>query len=176
MTASPPGATLIVREAPHASIHAERRCAMREDRTLQSEVMRELEHDPAVDTAHIGVSVRDAAVTLTGRVASYSERVHAVRAAERVYGVRAVADELVLDVRYPPGSDDSTVAEAIAHALRWNIDVPDTVEAEVARGLVTLRGEVEWAGQVEQARRTVETVPGVRGVSSTITVRHPAEA
>ena len=50
---------------------------MREDRTLQAEVMRELERNPAVDPAHIGVSVRDAAVTLTGRVSSYSERVEA---------------------------------------------------------------------------------------------------
>ena len=146
---------------------------MTEDRTLQSEVMRELELDPVVDAAHIGVSVRDAAVTLTGRVASYSEHVHALHAAERVYGVRAVADELVLDAPQTPPSGDSELAGAIAHALRWETEVPDTIEAEVARGLVTLRGTAEWPSQVEAARKRVQAVPGVRGVTSAVTSRHP---
>ena len=145
---------------------------MREDRTLQSEVMRELERDSVVDAAHIGVSVRDAAVTLTGKVDSYNEHVHALKAAERVYGVRAVADELTLDVPRPLAVDDSAIAEAISHALHWNEEIPDTLEAEVARGLVTLRGQAEWSRQVEEAQAVVHDIPGVRGVSSAVVVRH----
>lgn len=143
---------------------------MREDRTLQSDVMRELERDPAVDAAHIGVSVRDRAVTLAGKVSSYDERVHAVKAAERVYGVRAIADELEIRLPRSHARDDSAVAEAIAHALRWNNEVPDTVDAEVSHGLVTLRGEVDWPFQAEQAKRVVQSITGVRGVTSAITV------
>lgn len=144
---------------------------MREERTLQSDVMRELERDPAVDAAHIGVSVRDGAVTLTGRVSGYAERVHAVAAAERVYGVRAVADELQLDVPREP-VDDTDIARMIAHTLRWDPDVPDTVEAEVAHGLVTLRGMAEWPREVERAMQVVQGITGVRGVSSAVAVRH----
>jgi osmotically-inducible protein OsmY len=144
---------------------------MREDRTLQSDVMRELEWDPAVDAAHIGVSVRDGAVTLTGKVSGYAERVHAMKAAERVYGVRAIADELKIELPRSHARDDSAVAEAIAHMLRWNNDVPDTVEAEVSHGLVTLRGKVEWPFQADQAKRAVQSVTGVRGVMSAIVVK-----
>ena len=147
---------------------------MRQDRTFQSDVMRELEQDSVVDAAHIGVSVRDAAVTLTGKVSSHNERVHAVQAAERVYGVRAVADKLTLVVPAGLGADDSAIAEAIAHALRWNDGIPDTVEAEVSRGLVTLRGQAEWPSQIDRARLVVRSIPGVRGITSAATVRHPA--
>jgi osmotically-inducible protein OsmY len=136
--------------------------------------MHELELDPLVDAAHIGVSVREAAVTLTGRVASYGEHVQALKAAERVYGVRAVADKLSVDGPDFAHRDDSVTAEAIAHALRWDDEVPDTLEAEIANGLVTLRGEAEWPAQVERARRVVAKVAGVRGVTSAATVRHDA--
>ncbi len=145
---------------------------MREDRTLQADVMRELERNPAVDPAHIGVSVRDAAVTLTGRVSSYNERVEAIRAVERVYGVRAIADQMLLDAPGSAGGDDSLIAEAIAHALRWNDAIPDTIEAEVSGGLVTLRGQAEWPVEVDRARRVVQKIDGVRGVSSAVTLRH----
>ncbi len=86
------------------------------DSELQSAVMQELEFDPQVDAAHIGVSAKDGAVTLTGHVSSYSEKVAAVRAAERVYGVRAVADEIKVKL---PGSDvrdDTEIAAEIARA------------------------------------------------------------
>jgi osmotically-inducible protein OsmY len=149
----------------------EGRSAMSEDRSIQAEVMRELERDPELDPAHIGVSVRNAGVTLSGWVSSRSERVHVLRAAERVYGVRAIADELTLDLPTRP-VDDTLIAESIAHMLRWRDEIPDTVEAEVAHGLVTLTGMAEWPFQVEEARRVVKGVTGVRGVTSTITVRH----
>jgi osmotically-inducible protein OsmY len=141
------------------------------DIQLQQEVLRELEWDPEVDAAHIGVSVKDGAVTLTGHVSSYSEKLAAVRAAERVYGVKAVADEI--EVRLPGSSarDDTDIAEAIAQVLRWNALVPDTVEAEVRKGFVTLRGEVDWSYQREAAERAVRDVKGVKGVSNLITVK-----
>jgi osmotically-inducible protein OsmY len=141
------------------------------DKQLQQEVLRELEWDPQVDAAHIGVSVEDGAVTLTGHVSSYSEKLAAVRAAERVYGVKAIADEI--EVRLPGSAarDDTDIAEAIAQVLRWNTLVPDTVEAEVRQGFVTLRGDVEWSYQRSAAERAVRDVKGVKGVSNLITVK-----
>lgn len=149
---------------------------MDSDKELQAAVMRELEWDPAVDAAHIGVIAKDGAVTLTGYVSSYSEKIAAVRAAERVYGVKAVADEI--EVRLPGSDvrDDSAIAEAVAHNLRWNNLIPDTVEAEVRNGIVTLRGEVEWSYQRAAAERAVRDVKGVVGVSNLITVKRAVKA
>jgi hypothetical protein len=56
--------------------------------------------------------------------------------------------------------DDSAIAEAIAQRFRWITVIPDTVEAEVRNGVVTLRGQVQWTvtnlitvkPQVERAR------------------------
>jgi osmotically-inducible protein OsmY len=144
---------------------------MDQDKSLQEAVMKELEWDPKVDAAHIGVSVKDGAVTLSGHVSSYSEKFAAVRAAERVFGVKAVADEI--EVRLPGSSirDDSDLAEQIARVLRWNTNVPDTVEAEVRDGWVTLRGEVEWSYQRDAAKRAVRDLTGVKGVTNLITVK-----
>jgi osmotically-inducible protein OsmY len=144
---------------------------MANDKALQEAVLKELEWDPKVNAAHIGVSVKNGAVTLTGHVPSYSEKMAAVRAAERVFGVTAVADEI--EVKLPGSSvrDDSDLAEQIARELKWNTYVPETVEAEVRKGWVTLRGEVEWSHQRTAAERAVRDVTGVKGVSNLITVK-----
>jgi osmotically-inducible protein OsmY len=141
------------------------------DKSLQEAVMKELEWDPKVDPAHIGVSVKDGAVTLSGHVSSFAEKMAALRAAERVYGVKAVADEL--EIRLPGSSvrDDTDIAEHIAKALRWNTLVPDSVNAEVRDGHVTLRGEVEWMYQREAAEREVRDVTGVKSVINIISIK-----
>jgi osmotically-inducible protein OsmY len=141
-----------------------------DDKALQEAVRRELEWDPKVNAAHIGVIAKDGAVTLTGHVDSYTEKLAAVRAAERVYGVKAVADEI--EVRLPGSNvrDDEDLAEAIAEAFRWNEFVPDTVTAEVKNGIVTLRGTAEWEYQRSAAERAVRDLTGVRGVTNLITV------
>jgi len=147
-----------------------------DDKVLQTAVMNELRWDPAVDAAHIGVSVESGAVTLTGHVSSYSEKYAAVRAAERVYGVRAVADEI--EVKLPSSSerDDTDIAEAIASTMRWNVLVPETVDVEVRNGYVTLRGEAVWNFQREAAERLVRDVIGVKGVTNLITVQPKVKA
>ncbi|MGZ4316619.1 MAG: BON domain-containing protein [Gaiellaceae bacterium] len=141
------------------------------DKRLQEAVMRELEWDPKVDSAHIGVSAKDGAVTLTGHVTTYSEKMAAVRAAERVYGVKAVADELEVKLSSLTKRDDTDIAEEIARELRWNTTIPDAVDAEVRDGWVTLRGEVEWTYQKNAAERAVRDVAGIRGVSNLITIK-----
>ena len=104
------------------------------DKTIEDAVRHELEWDPEVRAAHIAVSARDGAVVLAGNVSSYAERTAAVRAAERIYGVRAVADQI--EVKLPGGSvgDDAEIAETILRQLRANTLVPDTVKVEVRNG------------------------------------------
>jgi osmotically-inducible protein OsmY len=144
---------------------------MGSDERLKREVERELEWDPEVDAAHIAVIVENGAVTLTGYVSKYPEKVEAVRAAERVLGVRAVADEIEVRLPGADAQDDTAIAKAITHSFEWNTRVPDTVKAEVRDGVVTLRGEVEWEYERNAAERAVRYVRGVKGISNLIVVK-----
>jgi Predicted periplasmic or secreted lipoprotein len=141
------------------------------DKTLKEAVMRELEWDPSVEAAHIGVIAKDGAVTLTGKVPTYSQKWAAVRAAERVFGVRAVADELEVKLSSLNTRDDQDIAEQIARTFEWSTTVPDTVEAEVRKGWVTLKGDVDWSYQRDEAERAIRHITGVTGVSNLIVVK-----
>src|SRR5215472_13080958 len=93
---------------------------MKSDSQVREEVIQELRWDPQVtDPDAIGVAVKDGAVTLTGAVSTYAQKFAAVRAASRVYGVKAVADELTVKPTGEP-RDDSDIARAIAHILDNN--------------------------------------------------------
>ena len=85
---------------------------MKTDSQLQRDVMKELEWEPRIEAAHIGVAAKDGVITLSGSVPSYWEKYEAVRAAKRVYGVKAVVDEI--DVKLPGFSErtDTDIAEA----------------------------------------------------------------
>jgi osmotically-inducible protein OsmY len=143
---------------------------MSQDKILQSAVIAELDWDSKVDATHIGVSAIDGAVTLTGYVPADDDKVAAVRAAERVKGVKAVADDLAVQVLLPGTFTDAEIAEQIARRRSWNPGFPETIEAEVADGHVTLRGEVDWSHQRELAERAVGNLLGVRGVANEIHV------
>lgn len=148
---------------------------MRTDGAIRDDVISELVWDPQViDPGTIGVAVTDGAVSLTGHVSSYAEKMAAARAAERVDGVKAVANELQVTLAGSP-PDDSDIARAIAHVVEWNVAVPeDKVQALVQGGWVTLEGEVEHHHQRREVERMVRQVRGVIGVTDTITVKSAA--
>ena len=142
------------------------------DVDLQRDILDELEWEPSVNAAHIGVTVKDGVVTLTGHVPSYAEKYAAERAAKRVHGVMAVANEL--DVKLPGSSQrtDQDIATACVNALKANISVPrDKVKVIVNKGWVTLEGEVEWQYQKTAAESSVRYLSGVVGVTNLITVK-----
>src|SRR6202035_1667971 len=145
---------------------------MKTDSELRDDVISELQWDPQItDPNAIGVAVQDGAVTLTGNVPTYAQRLAAARAAERVYGVKAVANDLKVKL---PGSprDDSDIARAIAHVLEWNVQVPEgKVHARVENGWVTLEGEVDYEFQRREVERMVRNVRGVIGVTNSIMVK-----
>ncbi len=144
---------------------------MKSDSQIREEVIQELRWDPQVtDPDAIGVAVKDGAVTLTGAVSTYAQKFAAVRAASRVYGVKAVADELAVKPTGEP-RDDSDIARAIAHILDNNTQIPEgKVHAQVRAGWVTLNGEVEWQYQRLEVERMVQHVRGVVGISNNIIV------
>ena len=147
---------------------------MKSDSEIRDDVINELRWDPQItEPDAIGVAVNDGAVTLTGHVSTYAERLAAARAAERVYGVKAVANDLKVKLSGAP-RDDSDIARAIAHVLEWNVQVPEgKVHARVSDGWVTLDGEVEYEYQRHEVERMVRNVRGVVGVTDLITVKPP---
>ena len=145
---------------------------MKTDLDLKDDVLDELGWEPSVNAAHIGVSVRDGIVTLTGHVPSFGEKYAVERAAKRVYGVKAVADEL--DVKLPGSAvrTDEDIATACVNALKGDYTVPDEkIKVVVSNGWVTLEGEVDWQYQRDDANRAVRFLTGVKGVSNKLTVK-----
>jgi len=145
---------------------------MKNDSELQRDVLDELKWEPAVTAAHIGVTAKQGIVTLTGHVPSYVEKTHAEMAATRVYGVKAVANEL--DVKLP-GSlkrTDEDIAASCANGLAENYSVPnDKVKCLVRDGWVTLSGQVDWYFQKMAAEDSVRYLAGVRGISNNVTLK-----
>jgi osmotically-inducible protein OsmY len=143
---------------------------MSDDALLQA-VRAELEHDPEVNARHVGVSVVDGAVLLTGYVPLDDEKRAAVRAAERVDGVEAVADELDVQRLLPGEFTDAEIAEEIAHRRARNPEIPTSVAIEVREGHATLRGEVDSAEQRAVAEHMVRNLLGIRSVDNEVVVR-----
>jgi osmotically-inducible protein OsmY len=144
----------------------------RPDEQIQRDVLVELKWDARVQPNEIGVSVKNGVVTLTGTVDSYLKKWAAEEAAHRVRGVKAVANDIQVTL---PGADERTdteIAEAVVRSLQWDAAVPlDKLDITVSNAWVTLRGEVEWQYQKEDAERVVRRLKGVKGISNLIVVR-----
>ncbi|TAM77429.1 BON domain-containing protein [bacterium] len=139
---------------------------------VQHDVIEELAWEPSVDAADVGVAVRDGIVTLSGRVASYHDKVAAERAALRVDGVRGVANQLEIDLPGPRVHTDQDIAEAALHSLGWDIRVPsDRLKIVVKDAWITLTGEVDWHYQRDAALEDVRRLHGVRGIVDEVTIR-----
>jgi osmotically-inducible protein OsmY len=138
------------------------------DVKVRDAVLRQLEWDPEVDAGAIGVAAKEGTVTLTGLIGTYSGKLAAERAAKRVRGVRAVANDI--EVRLKLERPDSDVAADVARALELRSFIPDSVQAAVHGGHVTLTGKVDWLSQKREAEKALRHVKGLRGVANHITV------
>jgi osmotically-inducible protein OsmY len=136
----------------------------------------ELDFEPSVNAAHIGVGVHDGVVTLTGFVASYAEKLTAERAARRVFGVKAIAQEIEVRLPSDKKTEDDEIAKRAVDILKWRVGLPaDQITIKVEKGVVTLDGEVDWQFQRAQAENALHTLTGVAGVVSLIRVRSRAQ-
>lgn len=145
---------------------------MKTSAELKTDVQDELAFEPSLDEAGIGVAVTDGVVTLTGHVKNYAEKVSAERAVKRVSGVHGMANDLAVELW--PGSrhDDTDIAHAAVHALRWNAWLPqDAVTVTVKDGWVTLEGSLAWQYQKQEAENAVTHLHGVKGVTNQIAVK-----
>src|SRR5262245_52094459 len=136
------------------------------DTRIRDLVTLELAWDAAVDASAIGVTAKDRTVTLTGYVDTYICKLAAERAAKRVRGVRAVANDI--EVRPKVGRTDADIARDVVRSLELRSTVPDNVQATVHHGHVTLTGEAMWEFQRRDAEKAVRHIRGVVGVVNRI--------
>jgi osmotically-inducible protein OsmY len=147
----------------------------RNDKELQTSVIDELSYNPSIDAAHLVVLANDGVVTLSGEVASLPEWHAAKRAALRVAGVKALAEDMVVRDAGKPGTKDADLAETANQMLNAAVDVPsDTVKARVRDHAITLSGTVTWQYQREAAARAVMYIRGVTAVANTISLASTA--
>jgi osmotically-inducible protein OsmY len=150
---------------------------MRTASELQRDVLDEMNWQPGLPAGGIGVSAHGGVVTLTGHVQSFAQKTEAEKVAKRVYGVRGVANDLVVQLHSSHERDDTAIAEAAVKALKWHTGVPeDRVQVTVRNGWLTLEGEVDSYHQKANALRAVHDLIGVIGVSTLITITATATA
>jgi osmotically-inducible protein OsmY len=146
------------------------------DLELKSNVLAELDWEPSVDAARIGVCVENGVVTLTGHVAVFAEKQLAEEAAKRVKGVKAVANDIEVLLGKHHQRDDTDIAAAAVRALEWNAKVPhENLQVTVMGGRVHLEGVVQHNHQKELAERIVRSLVGVRGVTNAVRVEPSQE-
>ena len=150
---------------------------MKTDSQLQQDVMAELKWEPAVHATQIGVEVKNGVVTLAGEVGSYTEKLNAERAAQRVHGVKALAVEMKVKLSESGQRTDADIAASAKNILGWTSSLPaDAVKVMIEGGWLTLSGEVEWQYQRQEAADSLRYLAGVTGVSNQITIKPSASA
>ena len=144
---------------------------MKTDLKLKQDILAELEYEPSVNAADIGVLVKDGSVTLNGFVRTFGEKWDAVSVAKRVAGVKAVADDITVRLPNSHFRTDGEIAADAASAIGLSSLIPKgAVDVTVRQGWVTLAGSVEWWYQKEAAQEVVRNVTGVKGISNGITI------
>jgi osmotically-inducible protein OsmY len=145
---------------------------MDSDRRIQQDVEDELEWDPSIEQAGVGVAVQNGIVSLSGRVTTFAEKYRAERAVLSVRGVRAVANDLEVAVAPRPGRSDAQIAAAALTALALSVTIPkDQVKVVVRDGAVILDGTVDWEYQRLAATHSVRDLEGVKQVVNLIALR-----
>lgn len=145
------------------------------DLDLRCNVMDELDFEPAVHSANIGVAAEGGIVTLSGHVGSYAEKLAAEKAAGRVRGVKAIADQIKVRFAEDKKMADDEIAHRVVSILRWSAVVPeDAVTVRVQDGWVRLSGEVKWNYQRNTVEALIHKLSGIKGMVNGITIKpHP---
>ncbi|MGA2861984.1 MAG: BON domain-containing protein [Steroidobacteraceae bacterium] len=148
---------------------------MKTDTQLRHDVEAQLDWDPRFDSQGIGVAVKNGVVALSGHVNSYADRWAAQDATQSVAGVKAIANELAVNLSSDATRSDPEIAEAALHALNANVSVPGTgIKVVVHDGWVTLSGEVSFWFQRDAAERAITHLRGVKGLANDITIKPQA--
>ena len=144
---------------------------MKTNEELQRDVQNAIKWEPQLHAAEIGVTAKDGVITLMGSVDAYFKKIEAENAAKNVDGVKAVVEEI--EVRYSNSAkSDEDIANDAIQALIYNLKVPhESIQIKVAKGWVTLEGQVTWNYQKEGAEKSIGHLTGVKGVTNHIKIK-----
>jgi len=149
---------------------------MRKNEDLQKDVQDAIKWEPLLNAAEIGVTVKDGIVTLTGIVDSYAKKSEAETAAKNILGVKAIVEKIEIKIGLSGTKNDNEIAVDVIHAFKWNWEVPsDRIKVKVEHGWITLEGEVQWNYQKEAAKKSVNNILGVKGITNSITIKSETE-
>jgi osmotically-inducible protein OsmY len=141
------------------------------DKELRQAVIDELEFEQSIDAADIGVAAENSVVTLSGHVPTYAQKMAAERAAWRVKGVKAIAEEIQVRLPGDKKQNDDEIAQRALSVLAWGTSVPrDAIRVTVQHGIVTLTGEVHWNYQRAAAEANIRRLSGVTAVINSVTL------
>jgi osmotically-inducible protein OsmY len=141
------------------------------DDELTAYVSDELFWDPKVDNAEIAVSASDGKITLRGTVGSLHQKREAKKAAQRVYGVTSVDNQLQVRLLNDQRRSDAELRGDVLQALMLDSLVPTTVDAKVEDGFVTLSGTADWQYQRDEAEFVAENIAGALDVLDEIELK-----
>jgi len=144
---------------------------LRSDDQLRDDIHKELKSDPRVTESNFRISVKDGAVTLTGKASNYAEKLAALETTKHLPGVKEVIEDIEVRLSFTQQRRDEEIKQTILDALTWNLWAPKGIGVAVERGWVTLTGEVNWEFQKKEAENIVRDLMGVRGVSSLISIK-----
>ncbi len=150
---------------------------MKADSKIQEDVIDELQWEPRVEHANIGVAVKDGIVTLSGFVSSYTSKISAEKAARRVKGVRGLAEEIEVRFSGEAKTSDPEIAKRIADIFEWSTTIPHKkIDIKVEHGWVTLSGRMDWHYQATAAKGAADRISGVKGVTNLIQISNAASS
>jgi len=145
---------------------------MKTNEVLQKDVQDAIKWEPLLSAAEIGVTAKDGIITLTGTVDSYSKKLEAEDAAKNVAGVQAVVEKITIQYGSTWQKSDNEIATEVLNALKGNWQIPnDAVKVKVESGWITLEGELNWNYQKEAAKKLINNLAGVIGVTNNITIK-----
>lgn len=145
---------------------------MKNDSQIQNDVIDQLKWQPELNPSEIGVFVKNGVVTLTGIVDTYSKKMAAERAARKVAGVEAVAEEIQVGASPYYLRTDTELAEAVVSAMKWHsVLYENKIRVKVENTVVTLEGEVEWDYQRRAAKSAIENLFGITAINNFITLK-----
>lgn len=149
---------------------------MKTDVQIKQDIIDQLKWENDIDETQIGITVNEGLVTLTGLVFSYPIKLAVENAVKKVAGVKAIAEDIKVGYITELNKTDTEIASSAINAIEWNASVPNNqVLVEVENGWITLSGTLEYAYQRDAAKRTVEYLTGVKGVTNNIKLHHNIE-
>ena len=148
---------------------------MKPDDQLKRDVLEELGWDSTVTANDINVATHNGVVTLSGSVPHFADKAAAERAAQRVGGVKVIAEEMDVNLMLDHHREDTEIALAVANSLKWHVWIPAGLHAIVENGWVTLEGQARFGFERTSAMDAVRFLKGIKGVFNNITLKPSIE-